>query len=72
MPQVIPAGALVTVPLPVFATVRVAVFRLNFAVHVLLAFMVTEPSEQSVSPVQPENLELAAGIAVSVTETPEL
>jgi hypothetical protein len=43
-----PEGVLVTVPLPVFEIERLSVLRVNVAVQVLLAFIVTEPSEQSV------------------------
>ena len=48
LPQLIPAGLLVTVPLPVPALTIVsvkpeAVCRLKVAVHVLLALIVTEP-----------------------------
>ena len=44
--------------------------RLKFAVHVLLAFMVTELSAQSASPLQPVKTELAPGAADSVTTAP--
>ena len=72
VPQLMPEGALATVPLPFFETERVTVLRANFAVQVLLAFTVTEPSEQSASPVHPVNFELAAGIGVKVTIFPDV
>ena len=71
VPQLIPEGVLVTVPLPVLETERLTVSRVNVAVQVLFAFIVTEPSEQSTSPVQALNLELAAGFGVKATMTPE-
>jgi hypothetical protein len=74
LPQLMPAGALVTVPVPVPAllTERVKVWaswELNVAVQVVLAFIVTAPLLQPV-PLQPENVELAAGMAVNVTVVP--
>ena len=65
-----PEGVLVTVPLPVFETARLIVLRVNVAVQVLLASIVTEPSEQSACPVQALNLEFAAGFGVKVTICP--
>jgi hypothetical protein len=56
--------------LPFFATDIVTALRANFAVHVLPAFMVTEPSLQSASPDQPVNFEFAAGKGVNVTTFP--
>jgi hypothetical protein len=44
---------------------------LKDAVHDLLVFIVTEPSEQSLSPLQPEKLEPLAGFACSVTVAPD-
>ncbi len=69
-PQSIPAGLLVTVPLPVpdVFTVRVKFEMLNVAVQVILAFIVTTPSEQSAAPLQPAKVEFVAAVAVSVTE----
>ena len=52
------------------AEIRRSGRRLKFAVHVLLAFMVTEPSAQSASPLQPLKTELAPGAADSVTTAP--
>ncbi len=74
VPQLIPAGLEVTVPLPVpdLVTVRVKVWRLKVAVQVLLAVMVTEASEQSASPVQPAKTDPLAGVAVRVTTVPLL
>jgi hypothetical protein len=70
VPQLIPEGVLVTVPLPVFATERLTVSRENVAVQVLLASMVTEPSVQSECPDHALNLEFAAGFDVRVTICP--
>jgi hypothetical protein len=70
VPQLIPEGVLVTVPLPVFATERLTVLRENVAVQVLLASILTDPSAQSACPVHPLNLELAAGVGVKVTICP--
>jgi hypothetical protein len=70
VPQLIPEGVLVTVPLPVFATERLTVLRENVAVQVLLASMVTEPSVQSECPDHVLNLEFAAGFGVRVTICP--
>jgi hypothetical protein len=68
VPQSIPEGVLVTVPLPVFETERLSVLRVNVAVQVLLAFMVTddvgELPEQS--PDHAVSFEFAAGFAVKV------
>jgi hypothetical protein len=74
LPQLIPAGLLVTVPLPAPAlvTVRVRGILLKVAVHVLLPFIVTTPSEQSASPLKPAKKESAAGFALRVTEVPLL
>ncbi len=65
-------GLEVTVPVPVpdLVKVRVKVWRLNVAVQVLLAVMVTEASEQSASPLQPAKVEPVAGVAVRVTTVP--
>src|SRR5687767_14023077 len=46
VPQLMPEGVLVTVPLPAFETEMLTVLRENVAVQVLLAFMLTEPSVQ--------------------------
>src|SRR2546425_9172132 len=73
-PQVIPAGALVTVPLPVPAgvTVRANVCRVKVAVTVVAAESVTTqaPVPEHPPPLQPLKIELAAGAAVSVTVVP--
>ena len=65
VPQLIPPTLLVTVPtpVPVRDTVKLYEISLNEAAQDLLAFMVTEPSEQSVSPLQPVNIEPALGMA---------
>jgi hypothetical protein len=70
VPQLIPAGALVTVPFPVLATDSVTTLMEKFAVQVLFTFIVTRLSPQSSLPVQPVNLEFASGIAVKVTTVP--
>ena len=75
LPQLIPAGLVVTVPepVPVFDTVRVKVssgFRSNVAVQVRAAFIVTWPSLQSASPVHPANIDPALAVGVSVTTVP--
>ena len=70
-PQSIPADALAMLPRPFFVTMIVAILRANFAVQLRVAFIVTEPSEQSASPVHPANVEFAAGIAVNVTTCPD-
>src|SRR5436190_736268 len=73
-PQVIPAGALVTVPLPVPAgvTVRVEVCTVKVAVTVVPAESVTThvPAPEQPPPLQPVKVEPAAGVAVSVTAVP--
>src|SRR3989441_9625910 len=73
-PQVIPAGALVTVPLPVPAllTVSAAVGRLKVAVTVVAAerVIVHDPVPEQPPPVQPLKVEPAAGVAVNVTAVP--
>src|SRR5207253_2969690 len=73
-PQLIPAGALVTVPLPVPAllTVSAKVGRAKVAVTVVAALRVTVqvPVPEQPPPVQPVKVEPAAGVAVSVTTVP--
>src|SRR5207247_9299048 len=72
--QLIPAGELVTVPLPVPAgvTVRVKVCTVKVAVTVVAAETVTThvPVPEHPPPVQPVKVEPAAGVAVSVTAVP--
>jgi hypothetical protein len=77
VPHETPVGLLSTTPLPVpvLVTVRVNVCeetRLKVAVQVLFAVIVTEPSRQSASPLQPANVDPAVGAAVSVTTVPLL
>src|SRR3989338_4511091 len=69
-----PAGLEVTVPEPVpdLVTEREYTEAVKVAVQFLAAFMVTEPSEQSASPLHPEKVEPALGEAVRVTLVPEL
>src|SRR5207253_964531 len=73
-PQLIPAGALVTVPLPVPAllTVSATVGRAKVAVTVVAALRVTEqvPVPEQPPPLQPVKVEPPAGVAVSVTAAP--
>jgi hypothetical protein len=73
LPQLIPPALLVTVPVPVPTRVTVsvcAVMRLNTAVQLMLAFIVTLPSLQSALPDQLEKLEPLAGAAVNFTTVP--
>src|SRR5207247_5523256 len=69
-PQLMPAGALVTVPLPVPAgvTVRVKLCRVKVAVTVVAAETVTAqvPVPEQLPPLQPVKVEPAAGAAVGV------
>src|SRR5205814_1699813 len=73
-PQVIPAGELLTVPLPVPAgvTVRVKVCSVKVAVTVVAAerVIVHDPVPEQPPPVQPLKVEPAAGIGVNVTAVP--
>src|SRR6266581_4777681 len=73
-PQLIPAGALVTVPLPVPAgvTVRVKLCRVKVAVTVVAAESVTVqgPVPEQPPPLQPVKVEPATGVAVNVTAVP--
>src|SRR5207247_631336 len=73
-PQLIPTGALVTVPLPVPAllTVSAKLGRLKVAVTVVAAETVTvhDPVPVHPPPLQPLKIEPAAGVAVSVTAVP--
>ena len=70
----IPAGVLVTVPLPAPAllTVRAKVGTSKVAVTVVAADMVTvhEPVPVQLPPLQPVKVEPVAGVAVSVTAIP--
>jgi hypothetical protein len=76
VPQLMPAGLLVTVPVPdpAFVTVSgncVGAAVLNVAVTVVAAVGVTVHVPVPVQPpVHPANVEPAAGIAVNVTEVP--
>ena len=75
-PQLIPAGALVTVPVPVpaFETVNDCGSRSNWALTVAAAFTVTThvPVPEQPPPLQPMNEEPAVADAVSVTTVPKL
>ena len=68
-----PAGELVTVPLPVpvLVTERPKVCRLKVAVQVLLAVIATVPVVHPV-PVQPAKTDPETGVAVRVTTVPLL
>jgi hypothetical protein len=66
----IPVGLVVTVPVPVPVLVIVRVLggiKVNVAVQARATDIVTLPSLQSASPLQPENTEPGAGVAVRVT-----
>ena len=71
VPQLMPVGALVTVPLPVpdLFTVRSNDWTTKPAVTVVSAVSVTTqvPMPLQTPPVQPVNVEPAAGVAVRVT-----
>ena len=73
-PQEIPAGALAMLPLPApdVATVSVNADCTNVAVTEAAAFIVTvqEPVPVQPPPLQPVNVEPAAGVAVKVTAVP--
>ncbi len=71
--QLMPAGALVTVPppLPAVATVNVN-WRMNVAVTECAADIVTMHAPVPLhAPLQPANRDVASGVAVSVTGAPE-
>jgi hypothetical protein len=74
VPQEIPAGELVTVPLPVpdLVTVRVKDCCTKAAVTVVAAFSVTTqvPAPEQPPPLQAMKVEPAAGVAVRVTTVP--
>jgi hypothetical protein len=68
-----PAGVLLTVPLPALLTVRLTVFEsLNVAVTTVedVRVSVQAPVPVQPPPLQPANVEPAAGFAVSVTVVP--
>jgi len=73
-PQEMPAGLLVTVPIPepVLFTVSVKAWRAKVAVTVVAAVSVTVQVAvpEQPPPLQPEKVEPAAGAAVKVTEVP--
>jgi hypothetical protein len=74
-PQLIPAGALVTVPEPVPALVTVSVrcvIAANVAVTLRAAVMLTVQvvAEPEQAPLQPVKLDVGDGAAVSVTDVP--
>jgi hypothetical protein len=71
--QEIPGGALVTVPAPVPAVTTVSVLSTNVAVTLwsesIVTVHVSVPEQPP--PLQPVNVEPAAGVAVSVTDVPD-
>ena len=73
-PQLMPAGAEVTVPVPVpaFETVMVTGFGLNVAVtpSAVLVETVHVPVPVQPPPLQPANVEPVAGVAVRTTDIP--
>jgi len=73
-PQLMPAGELLTVPVPLpdLFTVRAKDWTTKPAVTVVAAFMVTThvPVPVHPPPVQPVKVDPAAGVAVSVTGVP--
>ncbi len=69
--QLIIPGLDVTVPVPLGAMVMFSVrMASNEAVQPTAADIVTTPSAQSASPVQPAKVDVAFGVAVSVTDVP--
>ena len=79
VPQLIPAGLLVTVPepLPASATDKSAVPWTGLKVAVTFSLALTVTTQvglplQLLVPVQPANIELTPAVAVSVTEVPGL
>lgn len=66
-----PRGFEVTVPVPTVMTVRVK-SGVKVAVQVMSAAIVTEPSVQSVGPLQPVKVDPVVGVAVRVTTLPLL
>jgi hypothetical protein len=69
-PQLRPAGLLVTVPLPLPVLVIVRLLggiNVKVAVQLRAADIVTLPSVQSASPVQPTSVEPVAGVALHCT-----
>jgi hypothetical protein len=72
VPQFMPV-TLVTVPAPLPDSDRVNPYEMSLkdAEQDLAPFIVTEPSEQSASPLQPVNVEPAAGTACKVTIAPD-
>ena len=71
-PQLMPAGSLVTVPLPVPVLIAESIWlpgALKVAVTFLAAFIVTvqDPVPEQPSPFQPPNVEGAVAVGVKVT-----
>src|SRR2546425_681738 len=73
-PQLMPAGVLVTVPMPALETVSVKVWSVKVAVIVVAAEIVTVqvPVPVHSPPLQPVKAEPASGVAVSVTTVPSI
>jgi hypothetical protein len=72
VPQLIPVGLLVTVPFPVFVTVKAKFLRVNVAVTVFAASIVTTqlPVAAVQAPLQPVKIEIPLAAAVNVTCVP--
>src|SRR5438093_1194333 len=74
VPQEMPAGALVTVPLPaplrLTVSVKVGSAKVAVTVVALLSVTVHVPVPEQPPPLQPVNVEPAAGVAVNVTTVP--
>jgi hypothetical protein len=74
LPQLMPAGLLVTVPVPVPALANVSVyvtgFRLKVAVQLTLLVTVRLPLEHAASPDQPAKVEPLAATAERATAVP--
>ncbi len=71
MPQLIPVGEELTVPLPALVTVRPKVLRLKVAVTDRAASIVTiQVPVPEHAPLQPAKTESADGMAVRVTRVP--
>jgi hypothetical protein len=57
-------------PLPLRRTFNKCPWGINVAPHDLLLIIVTTPSEQSASPLQPEKTEPGLGLGMRITESP--
>jgi hypothetical protein len=72
LPQLMPAGVLVMLPLPTRVRLKGKVRGVNVAVTVVAADIVTvqAPVPEQPPPLQPVKLEVGSGVAVSVTDAP--